>query len=114
MVDTHEPSLRSHEHLALIANTVPALISYLDSDCRYQFCNAAYRDWFGLNEDDIIGQHVCKILGPEACGILMPRLEAALAGETQEFETEAKYAFGPRRWIHCVYRPHHDHAGRVI
>jgi len=114
MVETHELSLRSHGHLALIANTVPALISYLDSDCRYQFCNAAYQDWFGLNENQIIGHHVCEILGPEACETLMPHVRAALAGTTQEFETEAAYAYGPRRWIHGVYRPHHDHAGNVV
>lgn len=114
MVETHEPSLRSHEHLALIANTVPALISYLDTDCRYQFCNAAYEDWFGLRQDQLIGHHVCEVLGPEACETLLPRVQAALAGETQEFEIEAKYAYGPRRWIHAVYRPHHDDAGHVV
>src|SRR5262249_30435386 len=39
-------------------------------------------------------------------------VEAALRGERAEFEQEVPYAFG-RRWMHCVYVPDRDAAGRV-
>lgn len=109
-----EHSIRSQEYLALIANTVPALVSYVDIDCRYQFCNAAYLEWFHLTEDQIIGHHLSDVLGDEAWTVVQPHIEAALHGETQEFEVEAPYAHGGRRWIHAIYKPHHDNIGHII
>src|SRR5687767_2468143 len=44
-----EAALReSEERLRLIANNVPALISYVDRDQRYAFSNRTYEDWFGI------------------------------------------------------------------
>src|SRR5205809_5412756 len=44
-----EAALReSEERLRLIANNVPALISYVDRDQRYRYSNRTYEDWFAI------------------------------------------------------------------
>src|SRR5271157_1177097 len=37
----------SKDQLSLITNAVPALISYIDTDCRYRSVNQTYELWFG-------------------------------------------------------------------
>jgi PAS domain-containing protein len=37
----------SRERLQVLTDTVLVLMSYVDRDCRYRFCNRRYADWFG-------------------------------------------------------------------
>src|ERR671915_461516 len=54
-----EAALReSEERLRLVANNVPALISYVDRSQRYRFSNRTYDDWFGIAHE---GMHVAAI-----------------------------------------------------
>jgi PAS domain S-box-containing protein len=109
-----EAALRSQEQLKLVSDTVPALISYVDEDCRYRMCNRAYMEWFDLPCEEIIGRPMREVLGGAAWQSIEPRIRAALAGETVDFETEAPYARGGTRWIHAIYTPHRDASGRVL
>ncbi len=104
----------SREQLRLLTDTVPALMSYVDSDRRYRFCNRRYSDWFGLPEGDIKGRHVAEVLGQEAWKEISPRIDAALRGDVVDFEAEVPYGRGGTRWVHAVYTPHRDEQGRVV
>src|SRR6266508_5323718 len=53
----------SEERLRLVADTLPALISYVDSDKRYRFSNQAYEEWFGQKAD---GKKIDEFLGSRA------------------------------------------------
>ncbi len=109
-----EEALRhSEEQLELISNTVPALISYVDHERRYVTCNDAYTKWFGLSRNDIIGKTMQEVVGAEAWGAMAPYVEAALQGQTVDYETEARYRYGGTRWIHAVYTPHRDAGGHI-
>src|ERR1700741_804598 len=45
-----EAALRESEaRLRLVANNVPALISYVAREQRYRFSNRTYSDWFGFS-----------------------------------------------------------------
>lgn len=114
MTDTQSTYFRDEDQLTLITNAVPALVSYIDTSGRYQFCNATYREWFGLSEDRLIGHHYQEVLGQRAAEIAGPHIEAALAGEAREFEAELDYKHGGPRWVHCNYRPHRDESGTVL
>jgi PAS domain S-box-containing protein len=110
-----EAALRaSQQHLELISNAVPALISYIDHDRRYRTCNRAYTDWFGMPAENIVGKPAREVLGEEAWAVLEPRIDSAFAGETVEFESEVNYRSVGRRWIHAVYTPDRDAQGRVM
>ncbi|MGZ5566144.1 MAG: PAS domain-containing sensor histidine kinase [Limisphaerales bacterium] len=114
MTETQRTWFHGEEQLTLITDAVPALVSYIDSQCRYQFCNATYREWFGVSENRLIGRHCREVLGEDAWRDIGPYVEAALAGQTQEIETQARYQHGGTRWIHAAYRPHRDESGNVL
>ena len=105
---------RSEQHLELISNNVPALISYVDRDFRYRTCNDAYTQWFGLPRNHIIGKPVREVLGEEAWTAVGPRMEEAFSGRTVEYEAEARYQHGDTRWIHAVYTPDRNALGEVV
>lgn len=110
-----EAALReSREQLQLISDSVPALISYVDTERRYQICNRAYTTWFGLAREEVIGHHMWEVVGDEAWRAFQPHVDAAFAGLPVDFEIEAKYQRGGARWVHTIYIPHHDTGGKVL
>lgn len=109
-----ESRSESDERLSLIADAIPALISYVDTEFRYQFCNRAYEVWFQTSLAAILGRPMPEVLGEAAWQAIGPSIRAALAGTKQVLETEVRYARGGTRWIHADYVPHHSKSGEVI
>lgn len=111
---TDEALRLSREHLQLLTDTVPVLLSYVDKERRYRFCNQRYSDWFDLALDQIVGRHMSDVLGQEAWNTIGPHIDAALRGELVQYEAEVPYSRGGTRWIQAVYTPHRDGQGRVV
>ena len=105
---------RGREQLQLVSDNVPALISYVDAERRYRWCNRAYTHWFGIPVSAVVGHAMRDVVGEDAWQTIGPHLDAALSGERVEYEAEAKYRAGGTRWIHAVYTPHRDDAGAVV
>src|SRR5688572_9058694 len=83
--------------LRLITDSVPGLVSYVDSDFRYRLANRAYQEWFGEPADRIVGRHVREVLGEAAWGAVRPHLERALTGEPVGYEDDLPYQSGGTR-----------------
>lgn len=110
-----EEALRQREEqLRLIADSVPALISYVDVDHRYQFNNASYEEWFGASREWSKGRHVREVLGDSAYEAVRPRIEAALSGRQVKFENEVRRAGGEMRTVDVTYVPHFGPDGRAM
>jgi PAS domain S-box-containing protein len=90
--------------LELVTNSVPALISYVDRDGRYQLANQRYEQWFERSKEQIIGHRIDEVLGKKAYETIKPHIESALAGEAAEYEMLVPYDAGSR-WIHAHYVP---------
>ncbi|HEX5220699.1 MAG TPA: PAS domain S-box protein [Verrucomicrobiae bacterium] len=103
-----------HDALSFIHNSVPALLSYIDAECRYRACNRAYSEWFSLPRDKVIGHTMREVLGDEAWATLQPHVQEVIAGHQTQFELEAKYRRGGTRWIRVCYTPDLDDHGRVL
>src|SRR5712691_9826379 len=85
-----ESALReSEERLRLIANNVPALISYVDREQRYRYSNRTYNEWFGIPHESMQGRTVAEVFGDEAYSRMRPEIERCLAGTNVEFGTHA-------------------------
>src|SRR3954451_14523235 len=109
-----EAALRqSEERLRLIANNVPALISYVDREQRYRFSNRTYNDWFGIADERMQGRTVAEVLGDDAYGRMRPDLERVLAGASVEFEL-AMGDGARRRTLQVACVPHLDADGEVL
>src|SRR5258706_9986256 len=102
-----EAALReSEERLRLIANNVPALISYVDREQRYQYSNRTYADWFGIQHEGMRGKTIAEIFGDEIYGRMRPEIERALAGTSVQFELTT--GDGTKRrtlQVNCVPQP---------
>lgn len=96
-----------------ITDSVPALISWLDSETRYLYCNSAYRDWFGLEPDSVIGQRFVDVVGESVYEAAKPRIARALAGQDVNFEDTFAYRLGPTRDVNVHFTPQRDSTGTV-
>ena len=109
-----EDALRqSEERMRLVANNVPALISYVDRDQRYRFSNRTYDAWFGIAHEQMIGRTVAEVFGEEAYGRMRQDIERCIDGETVEFEFTSTDN-GRRRTMHTSCVPHLGSAGEVL
>ncbi|MBC7843391.1 MAG: PAS domain-containing protein [Gemmatimonadaceae bacterium] len=105
---------RAEQQLRTITDTVPALIAYADADCHYRLNNLAYERWFGRRRGEITGRHMREVLGDDAWALVGPKVAAALAGETVQYEAQVPYADGGMRWIDATYVPSFGPSGDVI
>ena len=96
-----------------IADSLPALIAYVDATQRYQFVNAAYQDWFGFTQAEMRGQSVDDLLGPALAAAMRPHREAVMAGQAARYETSVAHRDGSTRQVEGRYVPDFDAAGRV-
>jgi diguanylate cyclase (GGDEF)-like protein/PAS domain S-box-containing protein len=109
-----EAALReSEERLRLIANNVPALISYVDREQRYRFSNRTYDDWFGIPYQRMQGRTVSEVFGDEAYGRMRPDIERCLGGANVQFELVTGEG-SRRRSLQVACVPHLDPTGEVL
>ena len=109
-----EAALReSEERMRLVANNVPALISYVDRDQRYRFSNRTYDDWFGIAHESMQGRTVAEVFGGEAHERMRPDIERCVAGESVEFEFTTAEG-GKRRTLQVACVPHLGTEGEVL
>ncbi len=89
---------RREQEISMIADNVPALVSYLDAEGCYRFANRQYEEWFGLRRTEIVGKRYSQVLGDAVSVLIKERIEAALAGHRVCFEQALPYAHGGLRW----------------
>ena len=107
-----EDALRLQEgQLRLAIDAVPALISYVDSEQRYQFTNKRYEEWFGRSRHEVQGEHLQEILGPDAYEKILPHVEEALKGNKVSFASWVDYKGAGKRHVQINYVPHLDERG---
>ncbi|HYL90665.1 MAG TPA: diguanylate cyclase [Burkholderiales bacterium] len=109
----YESALReSEERLQVIADNLPALVSYIGADERYRFSNRAYEDWLHMSRKLMAGRTVREVWGAERHARFKPNIERALRGERVTYEyviTEG----GVERHVLANYVPDLDEAGKV-
>jgi PAS domain S-box-containing protein len=96
------------EYMQLITDAMPALISHIDNDYRYQYVNKAYEDWYHVCRSEIVGKPVSDIIGEQAFRIIRPFMDKALAGEAVTFEALLPGRNDSQRYILAKYIPHDD------
>lgn len=109
-----ERALRaSEEQLRLVTDNAPVLLVRVDRDHRFTFVNRAYAERNGYSAEGMLGLHIVEVIGEEAYAAFRHYLDTALTGQRVEFEIMIPYRRIGRRWVHVVYVPEHDAAGRI-
>ncbi|MBT4511559.1 MAG: PAS domain S-box protein, partial [Chloroflexi bacterium] len=101
------------EQLRLIADNLPVLISYVDSQLCYRFTNKTYEDWFGHSQEEVYGRRMREILGEENFNSLKPHVDRALAGQSVTYESTVSYEDGKIRLTSSNVVPHFGSDGDV-
>ena len=103
----------SEVRLRTITDNVPALITYVDTELRFQFCNPVFEAWTGIKVSQALGRRMQDVLPPKVMALRQRQIERALRGETVQFETMAVLGRGMQHF-QVNYIPHRDEQGRVI
>ncbi|MDZ4290693.1 MAG: PAS domain S-box protein [Hydrogenophaga sp.] len=103
---TAEIALRENQRfLQTITDHVPGLIAYLDAMLRFRFANVEHLRIYGMDPEKILGLHVSECVPPEVWAEIGPRMQAALGGQTQHFETWRQTASGEPIFVRATYLP---------
>ncbi|MEH2107730.1 MAG: AAA family ATPase [Nostoc sp.] len=108
-----EAALRHQEQeLRLITDALPALISYVDTNRRYQFVNRTYEVWFNLSRDEILGKYVHELLGETVYQRFEPFINQVFEGQTVTLEAEISFSLG-KKCISATFIPDCDRNAQV-
>lgn len=110
---TEEALWVSQQRFGLVADALPCLIIYLDTDLRYRYVNKAHYRWHGLRAEKVLGKSLSEIIGPRAFDNVRPHIEAALSGKQAAFEDEHTYGGIGMRYIHTTYVPRFGKTGEI-
>jgi PAS domain S-box-containing protein len=98
--------------IQLITDTLPARITYLDTQGCVQFGNKVFRTAWGIDEDAWLGRPLSELVPPAVYAQIAPHLARALAGEKLRYELTSEGAAGEQHDI-VHYVPDLDGEGRV-
>ena len=109
-----EASLRESEaQLRLVADGLPARISYLDKEKRYRFVNRQYTDAIGRPSSEIIGKTIRDVRGVEFDASITDYLDKTFSGEQVTYDVRAVGPDGETRDLNVTMVPHRDAEGAV-
>lgn len=94
-------------------DAVPVMITYIDRNLVYRYCNRAYEDWFDRPRSEFVGHPLPEITGPEVYAQVRPFIERALAGEKTGYEQWMRSAQSGMRYMRGTYIPHLNDEGQV-
>ena len=104
----------SEQRLRTVADTLPALVAWVDRDLRLRFANRAWEDEFARPGQDIKNLLLADLLDPLQYQALLPQLQRALAGEKVVFERELGAA-DEYRCIESTFIPQYsEQEGQVV
>src|SRR5579859_7877833 len=93
--------------LVHVVQSVPALITYVDTHERFVFANEAHRRWFDVDPGHIMGRAVSEVLDPESYLRVRAALLQALGGHASSYEG-LLFNRPQLRYVHGSFTPDHD------
>jgi PAS domain S-box-containing protein len=96
-----------------IADTLPLMIAFLDTEQRFRFLNRPLADWLEMPRGEVLGRTLAEVIGKEAYATRKPLIETALAGERQWFAASFPHPSRGELALQTDYLPWKDSAGTV-
>ena len=93
-------------------DAVPVFVSFIDREERYEYANRAYCERLSRSGESVIGSHVRDVIGEDAYLYSKPHIDAALRGESQDFE-QTLLTRGGEMVGKVSYTPERDEDGDV-
>ncbi|MDE1146484.1 MAG: CHASE domain-containing protein [Azospirillaceae bacterium] len=105
--------MASQRFIRAIADNIPGMVGYWDTNLRCRFANKHYVEWFGKRPEEIIGGTMRSLLGERLFAETKTYLKMALAGRPQHFERMQTKADGSEGYIWAHFIPDIDMDGNV-
>jgi diguanylate cyclase (GGDEF)-like protein/PAS domain S-box-containing protein len=108
-----EEALEARERfIRLIADGIPARITYIDRNGRVLFGNRRFAEYWGANASDIVGRPLADIVPETSYAQIAPELERSYAGERSRFDLVVEHG-GHTQHYQVDHVPDFDAHGRV-
>lgn len=113
-VKTEGDLISSEARSRLLADNIPGMVGYWDTDLRCRFANKPYLEWFGRSAETLMGTTMQELFGEETFERNQPFVKGALGGEQQAFESTMRKSSGElgNHWVQ--YLPDKDQHGTVV
>jgi diguanylate cyclase (GGDEF)-like protein/PAS domain S-box-containing protein len=82
---------RSERALKLVLDNAPLLVSYINPDGIFTFCNVTHARWLQRTPEEVCGRPAEQVFTPGTYALLAPYLQRAVRGEPVEFEITAPW-----------------------
>ena len=96
-----------------VADSLPVLVAFVDSQQRYRLLNRSYEKWLGKPREEIYGKQIQEIVGDRVYANIRAHIEAALSGQEVSFETEVYFKEGEKSYVHATFVPDVDEEEKV-
>lgn len=101
--------------LRTTADTLPAMVGYVDAQRRVGFLNEEFSRWFDLGDPALArGERLADVFGPGGFPGSDKELPAALGGQEARFECRLLRRGVGWRSLEAVFRPHRAGDGRAL
>ena len=100
------------QRLREITDHLPALIAHLGRDERYDFLNATFQTWLGIDPKTALGSKMQDVIGAAVYATRHDKVQRCLNGETLSFEMDAATLLGPKA-LRIEYLPDFGPDGSV-
>ncbi len=104
---------KSERFIRTIADAMPSMIAYWDTQLLCQFSNQPYWEWFGRTHQEMMGLSMATVLGDSLFEKNLPYIQGALACEHQEFERAIAKPDGSMGYTLANYVPDIHANGQV-
>lgn len=108
-----DENARGEKRARMIADSLPALVAYIDVNKRYVFHNSYYHQILGASARDVVGRTISEVMGAEAYESIAPQARLALSGERVSFEQSIVSGLS-QRWFKFEYTPDVDELGTTV
>ncbi|MGN6519596.1 MAG: diguanylate cyclase domain-containing protein [Dokdonella sp.] len=98
---------QKEKHLRAIADNLPAVVAYIDTDERFTFANSYFARLLDVDARWIVGRRLSDVVGRVFCDALKSHMSAARRGETVMFDTECDFR-GEHRYFEAACVPDFD------
>ncbi len=104
----------SEERLRLVADALPAMITYVDANQRIQFANRTTADWMARPAKSIVGAFAAPVFGRELTEGTKAAVDDALRGKTSSFAGSFHFADRTTRYVEGINVPRLSPGGEVL
>ncbi len=104
----------SEKRIRLITDAVPAMISYISGELKFEFVNLQFAQWHDSTREQIEGRSMQSVMGNNVFERHQEYVWQALDGQTVEFEIEDSSSGSKDLILQKTYVPHYGQDNQVI